>query len=226
MPRGPHAIIFDFDGVIADSEPLHLAAFQQALEPEGILLTTEAYYADYLGYDDYDAIVAALREAGRPPTEESVQRLMAAKAEHFLALVREGVRILPGVPAFIRQAATRVPLAVASGALRREIELILAYAGLRQAFEAIVSAEDVSEGKPAPESFLLALERLKERVPTLAPGDCLVIEDSRAGIEGARRAGMRCLAVANSYPASELGAADVVVPSLEKVEWERVSALF
>jgi len=226
MARGPRAIIFDFDGVIADSEPLHLAAFQQALEPEGIILTTEAYYADYLGYDDYDAIVAALREAGRPPTEESVQRLMAAKAEHFLALVREGVRILPGVPAFIRQVATRVPLAVASGALRREIELILAYAGLREAFETIVSAEDVSEGKPAPESFLLALERLQERVPALVPGDCLVIEDSRAGIEGARRAGMRCLAVSNSYPASELGAADVVVPSLEKVEWERVSALF
>ena len=226
MARGPRAIIFDFDGVIADSEPLHLAAFQQALEPEGIILTTEAYYADYLGYDDYDAIVAALREAGRPPTEESVERLMAAKAEHFLALVREGVRILPGVPAFIRQAATRLPLAVASGALRREIELILAYAGLREAFETIVSAEDVSEGKPAPESFLLALERLRERVPTLAPGDCLVIEDSRAGIEAARRAGMRCLAVTNSYPASELGAADVVVPSLEKVEWERVSALF
>ncbi len=226
MARGPRAIIFDFDGVIADSEPLHLAAFQQALEPEGIVLTTEAYYADYLGYDDYDAIVAALREAGRPPTEESVQALMAAKAEHFLALVREGVRILPGVPAFIRHAATRVPLAVASGALRREIELILAYAGLRKAFDAIVSAEDVSEGKPAPESFLLALERLRERVPNLAPGDCLVIEDSRAGVEAARRAGMRCLAVTNSYPASELGAADVVVPSLEKVEWERVSALF
>jgi HAD superfamily hydrolase (TIGR01509 family) len=226
MPRGPRAIIFDFDGVIADSEPLHLAAFQQALEPEGIILTTEAYYADYLGYDDYDAIVAALREAGRPPTEESVQALMAAKAEHFLALVREGVRILPGVPVFVREAATRVPLAVASGALRREIELILAYAGLRKAFDAIVSAEDVSEGKPAPESFLLALERLQERVPNLTPGDCLVIEDSRAGIEAARRAGMRCLAVTNSYPASELGAADVVVPSLEKVEWERVSALF
>jgi len=226
MARGPRAIIFDFDGVIADSEPLHLAAFQQALEPEGIILTTEAYYADYLGYDDYDAIVAALREAGRPPTEETVQALMAAKAEHFLALVREGVRMLPGVPTFIRTAATRAPLAVASGALRREIELILAYAGLRQAFEAIVSAEDVSEGKPAPESFLTALERLKERAPGLVPGDCLVIEDSRAGIEGARRAGMRCLAVTNSYPASELGAADVVVPSLERVEWDRIAALF
>jgi beta-phosphoglucomutase len=226
MPRGPRAIIFDFDGVIADSEPLHLAAFQQALEPEGIILTTEAYYADYLGYDDYDAIVAALREAGRPPTEENVQALMAAKAEHFLALVRDGVRILPGVPAFVRDSAARAPLAVASGALRREIELILAYAGLRKAFEAIVSAEDVSEGKPAPESFLTALERLKERVPDLQPGECLVIEDSRAGVEAARRAGMRCLAVTNSYPASELGAADVVVPSLEKVEWERIVALF
>src|SRR5439155_362344 len=205
MPRGPRALVFDFDGVIADDEPLHLAAFQEALAAEGIALTREAYYARYLGFDDHDAVVEALREAGRPAPPERVRALMAAKADRFLRLVRAGAPIFPGVPAFVRAAAARVPLAIASGALRREIELILAQAGLADLFTAIVSAEDVSVGKPSPEGFLRALERLRGRLPDLAPRDCLVVEDSQPGIESARRAGMRCLAVTNSYPAEALG---------------------
>src|SRR2546426_4852097 len=226
MPRGPRALIFDFDGVIVDDEPLHLAAFQEALAAEGITLTREAYYARYLGFDDHDAIVEALREAGRPVTPERAEALMAAKAGHFLDLVRDGVRIFPGVPEFVRAAAARVPLAIASGALRREIELILAHAGLTAAFTAIVSAEDVEEGKPSPEVFRCALGRLRDRVTDLAPEHCLVIEDSRPGVEAARRAGMRCLAVTNSYSATELADADLVVQSLAGIEWERLEALF
>src|SRR5436853_418295 len=138
--------------------------------------------------------VEALREAGRPAPPERVRALMAAKADRFLGLVRAGTPIFPGVPTFVRAAAARVPLAVASGALRHEIELILAQAGLADCFAAIVSAEDVSAGKPSPEGFLRALERLRVRVPHLAPRDCLVVEDSQPGVEGARRAGMRCRA--------------------------------
>jgi len=130
------------------------------------------------------------------------------------------------VPEFVRAAAARVPLAIASGALRREIALILAQAGLTRAFAAIVSAEDVEEGKPSPATFLCALARLRERVPDLAAEHCLVVEDSRAGIEAARRAGMRCLAVTNSYAAEALADADLVVRSLEEVGWERLEALF
>jgi len=226
VPRGPRALVFDFDGVIADDEPLHLAAFQRALAADGVALTAEAYYARYLGFDDHDAVVEALRDAGRPVTPERVQALMAAKAGHFLALVRDGVRIFPGVPEFVRAAAARVPLAIASGALRREIALILAQAGLTRAFAAIVSAEDVEEGKPSPAAFLGALERLREGAPDLAAEQCLVVEDSRAGVEAARRAGMRCLAVTNSYPAEALGGADLVVTSLEEVTWERLEAIF
>jgi len=226
MSRGPRALVFDFDGVIADDEPLHLAAFQQALAPEGITLTREAYYARYLGFDDHDAVVEALREAGRPAAPERVRALMAAKAERFLDLVRSGAPIFPGVPAFVRGAAVRVPLAIASGALRHEIELILSQAGLADCFAAIVSAEDVRAGKPSPEGFLGALERLRARVPDLAPGECLVIEDSQPGVEGARRAGMRCLAVTNSYPAEALAGADLIVRSLEEAGWDRLAALF
>src|SRR5437016_5319101 len=110
MPRGPRALIFDFDGVIVDDEPLHLAAFQEALAAEGITLTREAYYARYLGFDDHDAVVEALREAGRPAPPERVRALMAAKADRFLRLVRAGAPIFPGVPAFVRAAAARVAL--------------------------------------------------------------------------------------------------------------------
>src|SRR3989449_6707923 len=226
MPRGPRALIFDFDGVIADDEPLHLAAFQEALAAEGIALTREAYYARYLGFDDHDAVVEALREAGRPAPPERVRGLMAAKADRFLRLVRAGAPIFPGVPAFVRAAAARVPLAVASGALRHEIEVILGQAGLADCFAAIVSAEDVSAGKPSPEGFLCALERLRVRLPDLAPRDCLVVEDSQPGVEGARRGRMRCLAGTHSYPAAELGGAHLVLRSPAGGGWDRPPAPF
>src|SRR3989442_265691 len=153
---------------------------------EGVTLTRDEYYARYLGFDDHDAMVEALREAGRPAPAERVQALMAAKAERFLGLVRGGAPIFPGVPAFVRGAAARVPLAIASGALRHEIELILAQAGLADCFAAVVSAEDGSGGKPPPEGFLRALERLRVRLPDPAPPDCLLVEGSQPGPQGAR----------------------------------------
>jgi len=226
MPPAPHAIIFDFDGVIADDEPLHLAAFQRALASDGITITREQYYARYLGFDDRSAIMAAFRDAGATPSAAQLRTVLAAKAEQFLALVRAGAPIFPGVPAFVRGAAARVPLAIASGALRHEIELILAQAGLADCFAAIVSAEDVREGKPSPEGFLLALEQLRARRTDLSPERCLVIEDSQPGLEAARRAGMRCLAVTSSYPAAALGGADLVVGTLEDVGWDQLAGLF
>jgi len=226
MSSGPRAVVFDFDGVIVDSEPVHLAAFQRTLAAERIELTAEEYYARYLGFDDHDAIVAALRDAGEEPEDARVRALMTRKAEAFLTAVRAGVPLFPGVREFVRTAAARVPLAVASGALRHEIELILAHAGLADAFAGIVSAEDVQAGKPAPETFLRARDLLARRVPDLPAEACLVIEDSLAGVEGARSAGMRCLAVTNSYPAAALAAADLVVPSLAAVTWDDVVRLF
>ena len=113
-------------------------------------------------------------------------------------------------------AADRYPLAIASGALRNEIELILEEAGLRKAFRHITSAEDVTHGKPAPDPFLHALAGLNnqsERL-ALAPANCLVIEDSLPGIRGARAAGMKVLAVANTHAMQDLGEADSITHSL------------
>lgn len=224
MPSPVAATVFDFDGVIVDTEPLHLAAFRAVLEPEGIPLTDEEYYASYLGYDDRDAVTAALSNAGRSPAPADVARLMAQKAERFLASVRAGVPVFPGVLAFVRAAAARGPLAIGSGALRTEIELILETVGLRDAFETIVSADDVRHGKPDPETYVRALGGLRARRPGLAAADCLVVEDSAAGVLAAKRAGMRCLAVTNSSPAEALAGADAVVDTLEAVRWNVLDA--
>jgi beta-phosphoglucomutase len=220
MPSPIAAVIFDFDGVIVDSEPLHLAAFRAVLEPEGIALSDEAYWNEYLGYDDHDAITAALVGAGRAPEPRLVETLMAHKAERFIAAVRAGVVLFPGVASCIRTAAARGPVAIGSGALRVEIEEILGAVGLRGAFAAIVSADDVAHGKPDPETYLRALAALRGIRPGLQPSGCLAVEDSAAGIRAARAAGMRCLAVTNSSPAETLAEADLVVDSLETVPWD------
>jgi HAD superfamily hydrolase (TIGR01509 family) len=218
-------VLFDFDGVIVDTEPLHLAAFRRALEPEGIRLSDAHYYDTYLGYDDHDAIVAALREIGRVPDREVVRVLMARKAAHFLELVHAGVRLFPGVPEFVTEAGARGPLAIGSGALRDEIELILERVGLRDAFAAIVSADDVQHGKPDPETYRRALAALVTTSPGLAAHECLVIEDSVAGVRAAKAAGMRCLAVTNSCPRAALEAeADLVVDSLAEAGWDGLDA--
>ena len=134
--------------------------------------------------------------------------------------MKAGIRPFPGVKELVPLAAARYPLAIASGALRSEIEAIMERIGLRKYFQVIVSSEDTNEGKPDPEIFMKALALLNQSQfegQQLHPSECLVIEDSKEGILGARRAGIKCLAVTNSHPAEELKEADAVVPSLEEV---------
>lgn len=215
------ALIFDFDGVVADSEPAHLAMFQQVLGELGIFLGKEEYYADYLGYDDRGCFAAALSAHGRPADETVIQSLVERKARAYLDYIRQHLYIFPGVQSFVAEAAARYPLAIASGALRQEIEFILEVAGLREAFAHITSAEDVAQGKPAPDPFLHALEHLNRTMPRtqtpLSPGNCLVIEDSMPGIRAGHAAGMKVLAVANTHAIDELQEADAVTPSLGEV---------
>jgi HAD superfamily hydrolase (TIGR01509 family) len=154
-----------------------------------------------------------------------VAELIAEKARCFRGILESEVRICDGVVDLVR-ALAGVPLAVASGALRAEVEIVLARAGIRDAFASVVAAEDVRAGKPDPEGFLVARAALERGGGILPPATCLVIEDSRAGIEAARRAGMRCLAVSNSYPMSALVAADLVVETLAGLTLERLRAIF
>jgi beta-phosphoglucomutase len=220
------AVLFDCDGVIADDEPLHLRGFQEALAPLGITVSPSEYTERYLGFDDRGAFTEMLRDHGRAPDRAEIDGLIARKAAWFRVALADAP-IYPGVVELVRQLAG-MPLAVASGALRHEVEIILARAGIREHFAVVVTAEDVAAGKPDPAPFLEALAALNAGAVAspIAPADCLVIEDSLAGIEAAKRAGMRCLAVTNSYPAAELQAADRVVATLAGLVVDDLHALF
>jgi HAD superfamily hydrolase (TIGR01509 family) len=213
------AIIFDFDGVIADTEPLHFAGFRQTLAEIGISLTESDYYADYLGYDDRGCFIAALTANHHPTDPPALAQLMQRKAHAYLESVKEHLVVFPGVREFVREAAAVYPLAIASGALRHEIEVILEQAGLRKEFLHITSAEDVTRGKPDPQPFLQALNGLnrQRQVQAITAESCLVIEDSIPGIRGAITAGMKVLAVANTHTIQDLHEAHAVAQSLVQV---------
>lgn len=224
------AIVFDCDGVIADNEPLHLRCFQKVLDEEGIPLTEKEYYDVYLGMDDKGCFSTVLAAHGQPVTPARTIDLVKRKARYYEEAIKRELVLFPGVTAFVKQASRSYVLAVASGALRHEIELILKTAGIREAFKVIVSAEDVSAGKPDPEGFQKALSRINTTSPipdpAITPSECLVIEDSIAGIEAAKAARMRCLAVTHSYSRDALRQADLIVSSLEGLKLETLERLF
>jgi beta-phosphoglucomutase len=219
------AAIFDFDGVLVNSEPLHYEALHEALLPEGIDVGEEEYALFYLAYNDREGARIALERHGIPFDASRVERIALRKAAAFEGQMSR-VPFFPGAKELVRALAAEVPLAIASGALRREIETILAGGGLRDAFVAVVGADDVSRGKPDPEPYLTALARLAQSTPGLRAGDCVVFEDSMAGILSARAAGMRVVAVTHSYPAARLSAAHHVVESLAPLRPEGLRALF
>ncbi|HEY5626808.1 MAG TPA: HAD family phosphatase [Nitrospira sp.] len=211
------ALIFDFDGVIANTEPLHFAGLRQTLAEIGIDLTEAEYYAEYLGYDDRGCFIAALTANRRPIDPATITQLMRRKAVAYLESVKHHRVIFPGIPEFIREAAGTYPLAIASGALRHEIEYILEEAGLRKEFLHITSAEDVTMGKPDPQPFLHALKALQDiRQADLKAGSCLVIEDSLPGIRSAKAAGMKVLAVTNTHSLQDLHEAHAITHSLKE----------
>ncbi len=209
------AIVFDFDGVIANSEPLHLRAFQLALAEEGIELSAAEYYQRYLGFDDVGMFRALAADRHVAMSDRHITSLVARKGMKMQALMHEGSVLFPGAREFIREAAARVPIAIASGALRHEIDEIVGAAGVADLFAAIVAAGDTPESKPSPAPYLLAFEKLRQHAgPQLDPRRCVAIEDSRWGLESARGAGLRCVGVTNSYPAGELNGAEMVVEGL------------
>ena len=215
MTRALQAIVFDFDGVIANSEPLHLHAFQQTLAEEGLALSADDYYARYLGYDDVGAFGAVAEDRGISLSERQIAALVARKGAKLQALLDAGAVLFPGAVEFVRQAGAAVPIAIASGALRHEIDEILDAAGVAGLFSAIVASGDTPGSKPSPEPYRLAFERLRAASGrNLDPRRTVAIEDSRWGLDSARGAGLRCVGVTNSYPARELAGAELVVEGL------------
>jgi beta-phosphoglucomutase len=220
----PEAVLFDFDGILVDSEPMHHRAFTEVLDPLGMGFPWQEYVEVYMGFDDRDAFREAFRAKGIVLDDASLANLVAAKSGAFLRGLRDGVTAYPGAVSLIESlhAAGR-PLALCSGALRSDIDPILAQLGVARRFDVVVSADDVRRSKPDPESYALAFRRLSERYAALltVPGRSIAVEDTPAGIRSAKGAGLRVLAVTNSYGAGELAEADWIVESLESVRIER-----
>ena len=220
------AVIFDFNGILVDDEPIHLELFRKVLAEEGLALTKEVYMERYMGMDDRGCFRAVFEDNGGKLEDAKLADLIARKAKYYQNTIAERIVIFPGVKRLVSELAERFPLAVASGALRAEIEMILQVGGLRKYFQVIASAEDVDHGKPHPEVFVKALRGLNEkRRDPIRASECLVIEDTKDGIAAAHRAGIKCLAVTNSYPAAELQA-EAVVASLEEVTIPFLESLF
>jgi len=211
------AVIFDFDGVIVDTEPLHYAAFQRLLEPLGLGFSWERYVETYMGFDDRDAFMEAFKADGTRVSAADLQSFIDRKADLFQEIIRDGISAYPGVVELIRSIrASQTPLAICSGALRSDIGPILETLGIAECFDLIVTAEDVARSKPDPECYRLAHARLNEiRLLNLTPGRVLAIEDTPAGIAAAKGAGLRVIAVTNSYPAEQLSLADQIVEKLD-----------
>lgn len=208
------AVLFDFDGVLVNSEPLHFGALRDALAREGIAIDEAEYLSTYLAHDDRGSIRLALERHGVPHDWARVEAIALRKAEDFAALLPT-VPFFPGAKELVRALAEEVPVAIASGALHAEIDAILRAGGIRDAFSAIVGADDVTRGKPHPEPYLTAMAAVNGHEDKLTPADCLVFEDAMPGIAAARAAGMIVVAVTNSYPAERLRAAQRIVATLE-----------
>jgi len=206
----PRAILFDFNGVIINDEPQHCEALTTTLAEYGIPLDRATYYREYLGFDDRECFRFTFERHGRPADPRALEEAIERKARHYAAQIRRSMTLVPGAVDFIRAAAAEgLALAVVSGALRREIELVLDVARLRPHFAVVVAAEDVSACKPDPQGYTRAREALG-----LAPERCIVVEDSLPGLAAARATGLRCTLLTTSHPAEALGAADAVWPDL------------
>ena len=226
------AILFDFNGVLVNDEPIHFELLQTVLGQEGIELTEREYYRSYLGLDDRACFTAALQKAGRPVPPDVLSRLIARKAAYYQQRVREsGIPLFPGAVGLIDSAISEgLMLGVVSGALRGEVEGALREVGVRQHFKVVVTSEDVTRSKPDPEGYRLGLQRLSSEPPLpsrlLHPHEVLAIEDSPAGLEAAAMAGLSSLGVAHTYPAAELHMADSTVESVLNLDLKRIRQLF
>jgi beta-phosphoglucomutase len=222
LPR-PEAVLFDFDGILVDSEPMHHRAFNEVLDPLGMGFTWQEYVETYMGFDDRDSFREAFRAKGIDLDEANLAKLVAAKSRAFLDGIRSGVTAYPGAVSMIESLRTAGrPLALCSGALLSDIEPILAQLGIPRCFDVIVSADDVRRSKPDPESYALAFRRLSERHATslTIPARSFAVEDTPAGIRSAKGAGLRVLGVTNSYGPDELSEADWIIDSLENIRFE------
>lgn len=216
MSKWPATLIFDFDGVLVNSEPLHFRAFEEVAITEKIQLTEHEYYSDLIGFDDKGAWKHLFASRNRELDPKTFLRVMTRKTEVMRDLIaRRQYKALPGVEECIRGLWRNYPLAICSGALREEIETMLEGISLRDCFGVIVAAEDVTVGKPDPMGYLMATKLIGEKIHrTLSPKDCLIIEDAPKVAASVRQVGFPVLAVTSTHSADKFPDANWIVNSL------------
>ena len=216
MSLWPQVILFDFDGTLVNSEPLHFFAFSDVLKAEGIEVTEAEYYQELVGFDDRGGFEFVFKKHGRVLDPKTRLRVMTRKKEMMMRQIHSRkYSALPGVEEFVRSVWRHYPLGVCSGALREEVDVMLDGVRLRDCFSCVVAAEDVTLGKPDPQGYLMVMKMISERLHRgLQPGDCLIVEDAPAVVRSVRTVGFPVLAVANTHPAEKFAEANWVTPSL------------
>ena len=223
------AVIFDFNGVLVDDEQVHFELFREVLADSGIALSEAVYHERYLGFDDRGCFEAALADAGKEVSWSVISDLIDRKARRYLDVAGPNLRFFPGAAEALVSLAGRWPVAICSGALRGEIQLALGLMGVADRVHAIVSAEDTTRCKPDPEGYLLALDALRSQEgEDLEAAHCLVVEDSLAGVQAAKAAGMWAIAVDHTYQEGELreAGADAVLAGLTPLSPDWVEHFF
>jgi beta-phosphoglucomutase family hydrolase len=221
------AVIFDFDGVITDSEVVHMRTFNRLLAQFDFKIEPEDYYSNYLGLSDRDLLKTLIEQDKIPASVEDIPDLIRQKNKMFEQIMNNEGQLFDGVREFLdKLKQTDIRIAICSGALLSEIKLILDKTGLEDYFEQVVSAEQVERGKPYPDGFELALKRInKDKQGKIEPSECIVIEDSGWGIDAANAAGMHTVAVTNSFKKEDLAAAELIITSLEELEIDDLNKL-
>jgi beta-phosphoglucomutase len=222
------ATIFDFNGVLVDDELVHRDAFRDVLTPLGVSFSDDEYVERYLGFDDFGALRAMLSDAGRPASEQLVAELAEKKKPCYMRRAEHSLVIFEGAISVVERRAARGPVIIVSGALRHEIAFALERMGIASLFQAIVSAEDAPQGKPDPMGYRLGIAELSRLIGAEDALRALVIEDSLSGIAAAKGAGLACLAVAHSYPESQLLAAgaDRVLAHIREADDATIDAMY
>jgi beta-phosphoglucomutase len=226
------AVLFDFNGVIIDDESIHLQLIDEILIQENLQPQRRDERQASLGRSDRTCFQDLLTRRGRIMSEQHLTQLLTKKAQLYALEIEklEKLPLYPGLDDLIFQVRSRnLNLALVSGAIRQEIELVLERAKLTEYFPVIVAGDDITTSKPEPDGYVLAVERLNQAYPALnlQPSECLAIEDTPAGIQAAKRAGMQVVGIANTYPFHMLQRlANWTVDYLSDLELERVQEVY
>ncbi|MBD2088613.1 HAD family phosphatase [Microcoleus sp. FACHB-1515] len=224
------AVLFDFNGVIINDEPLHQKLIEQLLIEENLRPNPQDFWQFCIGRSDRACLADLLSSRGRTVTDKYLDELVARKSRAYVQQLEsiEKLPIYPGLADLIYQLkVAQIPIALVSGATRAEVELVLDRANLSSAFTLSVCGDDITHSKPDPEGYKLAIDRLSQIVPNLHPSECLAIEDSFAGLEAAKAAKIPVVGVANTYPFHMMQRlSNWAVDYLSDLELDRVRAVF